>query len=78
MKAMELLSRAALSFCQEGKKEEAACHALLTLCKWLLADWKDVTPQLKQACYPLAPVEEQLCSTQLHVAVTPYYWNTPE
>ncbi|XP_047215191.1 serine/threonine-protein kinase SMG1-like [Girardinichthys multiradiatus] len=48
MAAMEMLSRAALSYCQLGKNEGAACRSLLTLCKWLLADWKDMTPQLKQ------------------------------
>ncbi|XP_068192330.1 serine/threonine-protein kinase SMG1 isoform X2 [Antennarius striatus] len=48
MKAMEVLSKATLSFCHVGKNEVAACHSLLTLCKWLLTDWKDMTPQLKQ------------------------------
>uniref|UniRef100_A0A8C4EGN0 non-specific serine/threonine protein kinase n=1 Tax=Dicentrarchus labrax TaxID=13489 RepID=A0A8C4EGN0_DICLA len=52
MTAMEMLSRAALSYCHVGKNEGAACRSLLTLCKWLLADWKDMTPQLKQACLP--------------------------
>ncbi|CAB1350342.1 unnamed protein product [Coregonus sp. 'balchen'] len=36
MAAMEMLSSYALSYCRSGK------------CKWLLADWKDMTPQLKQ------------------------------
>lgn len=45
---MEMLSKAALSYCHLGKNEGAACRSLLTLCKWLLADWKDMTPQLKQ------------------------------
>nr|XP_046270775.1 serine/threonine-protein kinase SMG1 isoform X2 [Scatophagus argus] len=48
MTAMEMLSRVALSYCHVGKNEGAACRSLLTLCKWLLADWKDMTPQLKQ------------------------------
>ncbi|KAM7372511.1 hypothetical protein PAMP_009675 [Pampus punctatissimus] len=48
MTAMEMLSRAALSYCHVGKNEGAACRSLLTLCKWLLADWKDMTSQLKQ------------------------------
>ncbi|XP_077940467.1 serine/threonine-protein kinase SMG1 isoform X6 [Gasterosteus aculeatus] len=48
MAAMEMLSGAALSYCQLGKNEGAACRSLLTLSKWLLADWKDMTPQLKQ------------------------------
>uniref|UniRef100_A0A671VIM9 non-specific serine/threonine protein kinase n=1 Tax=Sparus aurata TaxID=8175 RepID=A0A671VIM9_SPAAU len=48
MTAMEMLSRASLSYCHVGKNEGAACRSLLTLCKWLLADWKDMTPQLKQ------------------------------
>ncbi|XP_077590470.1 serine/threonine-protein kinase SMG1 [Stigmatopora nigra] len=47
MTAMEMLSRAALSYCYMGKNEGAACRSLLTLCKWLLADWKDMIPQLK-------------------------------
>ncbi|KAM8824507.1 serine/threonine-protein kinase SMG1 isoform 2-T2 [Synchiropus picturatus] len=46
--AMEMLSKAALSYCYVGKNEGAACRSLLTLCKWLLADWKDMIPQLKQ------------------------------
>lgn len=46
--AMEMLSKAALSYCHVGKNEGAACRSLLTLCKWLLADWKDMIPQLKQ------------------------------
>lgn len=49
MAAMEMLSGAALSYCHVGKNEVAACRSLLTLCKWLLADWKDMSPQLKQA-----------------------------
>ncbi|KAG9334965.1 hypothetical protein JZ751_006188 [Albula glossodonta] len=47
--AMEMLSQCALSYCRSGKNERAACRSVLTLCKWLLADWKDLTPQLKQA-----------------------------
>ncbi|KAK3520199.1 hypothetical protein QTP70_017920, partial [Hemibagrus guttatus] len=46
--AMEMLSSCALSYCRSGKCERAACRSILTLCKWLLADWKDLTPQLKQ------------------------------
>ncbi|KAG7459406.1 hypothetical protein MATL_G00210290 [Megalops atlanticus] len=46
--AMEMLSSCALAYCHSGKCERAAGRALLTLCKWLLADWKDLTPQLKQ------------------------------
>lgn len=46
---MEMLSSCALSYCRSGKCERAACRSILTLCKWLLADWKDLTPQLKQA-----------------------------
>lgn len=45
---MEMLSSCALSYCLSGKCERAACRSVLTLCKWLLADWKDLTPQLKQ------------------------------
>lgn len=46
--AMEMLSLGALSYCRSGKCERAACRSVLTLCKWLLADWKDLTLQLKQ------------------------------
>lgn len=45
---MEMLSTCALSYCRSGKCERAACRSILTMCKWLLADWKDLTPQLKQ------------------------------
>ncbi|XP_058508783.1 serine/threonine-protein kinase SMG1 [Solea solea] len=48
MAAMEMLSGAALSYCHVEKNEGAACRSLLTLCKWLLADWKDMASQLKQ------------------------------
>ncbi|XP_067088604.1 serine/threonine-protein kinase SMG1 isoform X1 [Osmerus mordax] len=48
MVAMEMLSSWCLSYCRSGKCERAACRSVLTLCKWLLADWKDLTPQLKQ------------------------------
>lgn len=48
MAAMEMLSLCALSYCRSGKCERAACRSILTLCKWLLTDWKDLTPQLKQ------------------------------
>lgn len=44
-----MLSSCALSYCRSGKCERAACRSVLTLCKWLLADWKDLTAQLKQA-----------------------------
>ncbi|XP_066497814.1 serine/threonine-protein kinase SMG1 isoform X2 [Hoplias malabaricus] len=47
--AMEMLSSCALSYCRSGKCERAACRSVLTLCKWLLSDWKDLTPQMKQA-----------------------------
>lgn len=47
--AMEMLSRISLTYCNVRKNESASCRSLLTLCKWLLADWKDMTPQLKQA-----------------------------
>ncbi|MBN3303880.1 SMG1 kinase, partial [Amia calva] len=46
--AMEMLSSCALSYCRSGKCERAACRSVLTLCKWLLAEWKDLTVQLKQ------------------------------
>ncbi|KAJ3601732.1 hypothetical protein NHX12_032699 [Muraenolepis orangiensis] len=46
--AMEALSSCALSYGQLGTCEPAACRSVLNLCKWLLVDWKDLTPQLKQ------------------------------
>ncbi|XP_018612751.2 serine/threonine-protein kinase SMG1 isoform X2 [Scleropages formosus] len=46
--AMEMLSLCALSYCKSGKCEQAASRAILTLCKWLLSDWKDLAAQLKQ------------------------------
>ncbi|KAK1162804.1 serine/threonine-protein kinase SMG1-like [Acipenser oxyrinchus oxyrinchus] len=46
--AMEMLSSCALSYCQSGRYEHAASRSILTLCKWLLAEWKDLTGQLKQ------------------------------
>ncbi|KAL4659048.1 serine/threonine-protein kinase SMG1 isoform X1 [Arapaima gigas] len=46
--AMEMLSLCALSYCQSGKCERAASRAVLTLCKWLLSDWKEMAAQLKQ------------------------------
>ncbi|XP_035389717.1 serine/threonine-protein kinase SMG1 [Electrophorus electricus] len=49
MAAMETLSSCALAYCRSGKCERAASRSVLTLCKWLLADWKELTPQLKQA-----------------------------
>ena len=47
--AMVALSSCALSYGHLGKCEPAACRSVLNLCKWLLVDWKDLTPQLKQA-----------------------------
>ena len=55
MVAMEMLSSWCLSYCLSGKCERAACRSVLTLCKWLLADWKDLTPQLKQVGHPPFP-----------------------
>ncbi|KAJ0058451.1 hypothetical protein NL108_014651, partial [Boleophthalmus pectinirostris] len=46
--AMEMLSKMAVTYCSGRKNESASCRSVLTLCKWLLADWKDMTPQLKQ------------------------------
>ncbi|XP_069036868.1 serine/threonine-protein kinase SMG1 isoform X1 [Lepisosteus oculatus] len=46
--AMEMMSSCALSYCRSGKCERAACRSVLTLCKWLVAEWKDLTAQLKQ------------------------------
>ncbi|TKS92475.1 Serine/threonine-protein kinase SMG1 [Collichthys lucidus] len=69
MTAMEMLSRAALSYCHMGKNEGAACRSLLTLCKWLLADWKDMTPLLKQACSPLLYFGLNVSVLKLNVGV---------
>uniref|UniRef100_A0AAQ6IR98 non-specific serine/threonine protein kinase n=1 Tax=Anabas testudineus TaxID=64144 RepID=A0AAQ6IR98_ANATE len=68
MTAMEMLSRAALSYCHVGKNEGAACRSLLTLCKWLLADWKDMTPQLKQASVNSSSTLGSLSPLSRHVA----------
>ncbi|MGH0124211.1 UNVERIFIED_CONTAM: hypothetical protein FKN15_024640 [Acipenser sinensis] len=46
--AMEMLSSCALLYCRSGRCEHAASRSILTLCKWLLAEWKDLTGQLKQ------------------------------
>ncbi|CAL8342926.1 unnamed protein product [Merluccius merluccius] len=46
--AMEALSSCALSYGHLRKCEPAACRSVLNLCKWLLLDWKDLIPQLKQ------------------------------
>lgn len=66
MAAMEMLSGAALSYCHVGKNEVAACRSLLTLCKWLLADWKDMSPQLKQAGSPF----------NISLLLLRFFWNT--
>ncbi|KAM3597338.1 uncharacterized protein V6R79_003264 [Siganus canaliculatus] len=58
--AMEMLSEAALSYCHIRKNERAACRSLLTLCKWLLSDWKDMTPQLKQVIKKSGPGNSSL------------------
>ncbi|KAF7654424.1 hypothetical protein LDENG_00070090 [Lucifuga dentata] len=65
MTAMEMLSKAALSYCHVGKNEGAACRSLLTLCKWLLADWKDLTPHLKQVVKKSGAVNSSSTSSSM-------------
>ncbi|XP_035470486.2 serine/threonine-protein kinase SMG1 isoform X2 [Scophthalmus maximus] len=69
--AMEMLSAAALSYCSVEKNEGAACRSLLTLCRWLLADWKDMTPQLKQVVKKSGTVN----SSNAASSMSPLSWN---
>lgn len=45
---MEMLSSCAISFCQSAKAEYAVAKSILTLAKWIQAEWKEISGQLKQ------------------------------
>ncbi|KAG9477052.1 hypothetical protein GDO78_002442 [Eleutherodactylus coqui] len=46
--AMEMLSSCAISFCKSAKAEYAVAKSILTLAKWIQADWKEISGQMKQ------------------------------
>lgn len=46
--AMEMLSSCALCFCKSAKAEYAVAKSILTLAKWIQAEWKEISGQLKQ------------------------------
>ncbi|XP_029431896.1 serine/threonine-protein kinase SMG1 isoform X1 [Rhinatrema bivittatum] len=46
--AMEMLSSCAISFCKSAKAEYAVAKSILTLAKWIQAEWKEISGQLKQ------------------------------
>ncbi|XP_053326618.1 serine/threonine-protein kinase SMG1 [Spea bombifrons] len=46
--AMEMLSSCAISFCKSAKAEYAVAKSILTLSKWIQADWKEISGQMKQ------------------------------
>ncbi|KAB1263179.1 Serine/threonine-protein kinase SMG1 [Camelus dromedarius] len=46
--AMEMLSSCAISFCKSAKAEHAVAKSILTLAKWIQAEWKEISGQLKQ------------------------------
>ncbi|XP_075035849.1 serine/threonine-protein kinase SMG1 [Mixophyes fleayi] len=46
--AMEMLSLCAISFCKSAKAEYAVAKSILTLAKWIQADWKEISGQMKQ------------------------------
>ncbi|XP_043946465.1 serine/threonine-protein kinase SMG1-like [Protopterus annectens] len=46
--AMEMLSSCAVAYCKSAKAETAVAKSLLTLTKWIQAEWKEMTGQLKQ------------------------------
>lgn len=45
---MEMLSSCAISFCKSAKAEYAVAKSILTLAKWIQAEWKEISGQLKQ------------------------------
>lgn len=45
---MEMLSSCAISFCKSAKAEHAVAKSILTLAKWIQAEWKEISGQLKQ------------------------------
>lgn len=46
--AMEMLSSCAISFCKSAKAEYAVAKSILTLAKWVQAEWKEISGQLRQ------------------------------
>lgn len=46
--AMEMLSLCAIRFCKSAKAEYAVAKSILTLAKWIQAEWKEISGQLKQ------------------------------
>ncbi|XP_075422184.1 serine/threonine-protein kinase SMG1 isoform X2 [Ascaphus truei] len=46
--AMEMLSSCAILFCKSAKAEYAVAKSILTLAKWVQAEWKEISPQMKQ------------------------------
>ncbi|XP_063170959.1 serine/threonine-protein kinase SMG1 [Candoia aspera] len=46
--AMEMLSSCAMCFCKSAKAEYAVAKSILTLAKWIQAEWKEISGQLKQ------------------------------
>lgn len=46
--AMEMLSSCAIVFCKSAKSESAVAKSILTLTKWIQAEWKEMSTQLKQ------------------------------
>ncbi|OCT64106.1 hypothetical protein XELAEV_18045208mg [Xenopus laevis] len=46
--AMEMLSSCAISFCKSTKAEYAVAKSILTLAKWIQAEWKEISGQMKQ------------------------------
>ncbi|KAK7833348.1 hypothetical protein U0070_017347 [Myodes glareolus] len=46
--AMEMLSSCAISFCKSAKAEYAVAKSILTLAKWIQAEWKEISGQLRQ------------------------------
>ncbi|XP_053551228.1 serine/threonine-protein kinase SMG1 isoform X2 [Bombina bombina] len=46
--AMEMLSSCAIAFCKSSKAEYAVAKSILTLAKWIQADWKEISGQMKQ------------------------------
>lgn len=45
---MEMLSSCAICFCKSAKAEYAVAKSILTLAKWIQAEWKEISGQLKQ------------------------------
>lgn len=46
--ALEMLSSCAITFCKNAKAEYSVAKSILTLAKWIQADWKEISGQMKQ------------------------------